>query len=295
MFLYGRDSLAAAKDTYIHYVLQDRVNGSRVPVLAGAVFISVTVEMIRYCLRSVAEGVRPVKHLSNHGSLSLADCEIMDLAFPLVHPTGHDQLIPIGARAARKMALLRQNVQTVGCADGGFLALAVRLPKTDVVQQPIRMGLNPLLPLLGGPYPDLVIDQPLNDKRRFIGNTSNAVKHKHKENIKLFLNRILLDCLYLVSVFGPYLMAGNALLLKLAHDGPVLLLRELPAANTLHGNICLVVRVMIELLRCRYPVKAQYSGALLNMRGHIEQPSGFFIKTITCDSACFTHTNIALS
>ena len=226
-----------------------------------------------------------MEHKAYLGSFFLVDGQIVNLLLLLVHTPGFNELISIGAGAACVIALLRQNVEAVCRADRCLLALTVGLPKADVIHQPVGVALNSLLALLGSPYPDSVTDKPLHNKGRLVRNAAYTVKHKNKQNIKLLLQGVVLNHLYLIPVFSSDLVAGDTFLLELANNSPAVLLGKLPAAESLHGYIRLVVCVMVKLLGRRYAVEAQYPCAVHDVLRQVKPPSCFLIETITCESA----------
>ena len=116
------------------------------------------------------------------------------------------------------------------------------------------MIVKPLLTLLGTPYPDAVLNKPLYHKGRFVSDTPDAVKHEHQQNIELALLGKLLDGLNLVPIFGPYLVAGHAVLLFLVDDHPAHLICELVTLAALHGDVGLVFIVIVHLLVGGYSV-----------------------------------------
>ena len=136
------------------------------------------------------------------------------------------------------------------------MALTIGLPKTDVVRQLVRVIIKTLFALLGAPNADAVAHKPFHNKGSFIRDTAYPVEHEHQQNVKLFLFGILLDKLYLVPVFRPYLVAGNALLLQFAYNRPAHRFTVFPAALSLHGNVCLVVVSLVELFIGGNAVKA---------------------------------------
>ena len=110
------------------------------------------------------------------------------------------------------------------------------------------MIIKTLLTLLCTPYPDAALNEPLHHKGRFVSDSPDTVKHEHQQNIKLALLGKLLDGLNLVPVFGPYLVAGHAVLLFLMDDHPAHLICELMALPALHGNVGLAFVVVVHLL-----------------------------------------------
>ena len=116
------------------------------------------------------------------------------------------------------------------------------------------MIIKTLLTLLRTPDPDAVLDKPFHHKRRFIGDTPDAVKHEHKQNIEFPLLGALLDDLQLVAVFGSHLMPGHAVLLLLVNDRPTHFFTEAMALSALHGNVGLTFIVVVHLLIGRHSV-----------------------------------------
>ena len=102
------------------------------------------------------------------------------------------------------------------------------------------MIVKTLLALHGAPYFDILLDEPLHHKGRFIVLASQAVKHEYQQNIKFSLQGHLLYLLNGVPVLGGDLDAGNALLGKFLDDFPSgVLFAKLPAILLLHGDVVL--------------------------------------------------------
>ena len=74
-----------------------------------------------------------------------------------------------------------------------------------------------------------------------------SVEHEYQQDVKLALLRILLDELQLVPVISADLIAGDAGLLLLTHDAPAHFCGELMAGFPLHGDVCLVVLIVVDL------------------------------------------------
>ena len=124
------------------------------------------------------------------------------------------------------------------------------------------MIIKALFTLLRGPYLNTVLDEPLYDERRFVGDTSDTVKHKHEEDIELALAGKLFDSLYFVTVFGTDLVTGYAVLLFLVNDRPAHLIRKAVTGFAQHRNICFIVIVVIHLLVRRNTVQTANSVVL---------------------------------
>ena len=168
--------------------------------------------------------------------------------FPLVDPTAFHQVITVGCAAALEAAVLHQLPQRGLCADGGLLALAVRLPEADIVGELVRVTVEALLALLAAPHPDAVAHEPFHHEGRLVRDASDAVEHEHQQDIKLALSGVLLDDLELVPVLCPDFVAGHAVLLFLVDDDPAVLLRKAVALPALHGDVRLVAGVVVYLL-----------------------------------------------
>ena len=119
------------------------------------------------------------------------------------------------------------------------------------------MRLDTLLTLLRTPYANTVVYQPLHHKRRFVCDTANTVKHEDKQYIKLLCTCQFFDFLYLITVFRSYLVPGNTFLLQFIDDLPTHPVAELAAGFSLHGNIRLVLFIVVHLLTGRNTVQAQ--------------------------------------
>ena len=121
------------------------------------------------------------------------------------------------------------------------------------------MVVEALFALLRAPYPDSVFDEPFDDERRFVGDTTDTVEHKNKQNIELALAGKLFYRLYPVAVLGADLVTGNAVLLFLEYDVPAHLLGEAVTRFSLHRDIRFVIRPVVYLLVGGYAVKTANS------------------------------------
>ena len=109
------------------------MQGCRVPIYTGTVFITMDIEMVCNTLRTVSLFISKLKDHPNNLCLCITDCEIMYLMLPLIHSSGVYQHVSIGADAACKMALFSQDMQAVSCSHRGFLAFTISLPIADIV------------------------------------------------------------------------------------------------------------------------------------------------------------------
>ncbi len=129
------------------------------------------------------------------------------------------------------------------------------------------MTVKTLLPFLGAPYLDPLLDEPFHHKGRLICNAPDAVKHEHQQDIELFLPGQPLDDLQLVPVFCPDFVARDSLLLFLMDDGPAHFVTEGTAGFPLHGNVGLVFVIVVHLfvggnaIQCANPVFHDLSNA----------------------------------
>ena len=100
--------------------------------------------------------------------------------------------------------------------------------------------------------PDLnaLIDKPFNYERGSFGSSANAVEHEHQQDIEFALFGVFLDKLDLVSVVGADLEARYAVFLRLVHDSPAHPFRKLATGFSLHGDIRLVLLIVVDLFRC---------------------------------------------
>ena len=140
--------------------------------------------------------------------------------------------------------------------DGGLFGFARRLPETDVVHQLVHMLIKFLLPFIDAPNLNAVVGKPFQNKRRFVFDSSETVKHENEQNIKLFIQRRFFQFLNGVPLFGGYLEAGDPLLLLFNQDSPSHSGGEIVAGNPLHRN---VVFDHIDLLRGGNPIQAIHS------------------------------------
>lgn len=100
------------------------------------------------------------------------------------------------------MPVLYHLAETCTGSDRGFHTFAVCLPETDIVQQLINVVVKSLFTFLSAPYLNTIFGEPFNDKRCFVGDSPNTVKHKDKQNIELLLTGKILNDLNLISGFG---------------------------------------------------------------------------------------------
>ena len=143
------------------------------------------------------------------------------------------------------------------------------------------MALKPLLTLFGAPNANTIFHKPFYDKGCLIGNTAYTVKHEHEEDVKLFLPCRVFDKLYLIPVFGPYLMAGYAFFLFFLDDYPAHAFSELVTLQALHRNIGFILFIVVYLLISGNTVEAAYS---------ISCCWGVF-NCVVWDNARFIHIN----
>lgn len=114
----------------------------------------------------------------------------------------------------------------------------------------VNMIIKPLLPFLGAPYLDSVIDEPLYYKGCLILFAAKSVKHKDQQNIKFSQGRIPLNLLDSIPVFGRDLETGDTFFRKLRNDVPALFSGKFVAPMFLHGDI-----VFFYLSFCRNAIK----------------------------------------
>ena len=118
------------------------------------------------------------------------------------------------------------------------------------------MVVEALLPLLGTPYLNAVLDEPFHHERRLVVNPPNPVKHKYQKNVKLVIQGRLFQLLNGVPVIRRYLIARNPFFGKLFQDRPVLLAAgKITARCFLHGDVVLILIVLVYLLFGRYSIK----------------------------------------
>ena len=102
-----------------------------------------------------------------------------------------------------------------------------------------------LFTLNGAPDANVVLCKPFYNEWRFIGDSSDTVKHEYKQNIKFMFQCVALDRLDFVTFFCSDLMTGNALLLQFAYHCPALTFCKVSTTDSLHWNICLILLVMV--------------------------------------------------
>ena len=132
------------------------------------------------------------------------------------------------------------------------------------------MAIEALLPLLGAPYLDPVLYEPFHHKRRFVSDTPDAVKHEHQQNIELALLGPFFDDLEFVAVFGPYLVAGYAVLLFFVNNRLAHLFTEAVALSALHGDVGLAFIVIVHLLVGGHSIQTVNASSDKNVIFHID-------------------------
>ena len=160
------------------------------------------------------------------------------------------------------MSFLHHLTEAGAGADRGLFTLAVSLPKADIVEQLVNMVIKTLFALLCAPNLNTVLNEPLDNERRFVGDTSDSVKHKYKQDIELALAGKLFDRLNFVTIFGTDLMTGYAVLLFFVNDRPAHLIRKAVTGFALHWDIRFVVGVIVYLFVRRYAVQTANSVVL---------------------------------
>ena len=158
------------------------------------------------------------------------------------------QVIAVRGGTTTEAAFLHHLPECCLGTHGGFLALAVCLPEADVVGEAVDVRVDPLFAFVDAPDLNTVVDEPLDYERRFFGSSANTVEHEHQQDIEFALFGIFLDELDLVTVIGADLESGHAIFLFLVHDGPAHSLRELTAGFSLHGDIGLILVIVVDLL-----------------------------------------------
>ena len=133
-------------------------------------------------------------------------------------------------------------------ADGCLSAFTVSLPEADIIHQPVGVGINSLFALIYAPYPDTVLNEPFNHEWSFFGSSAETVEHEYQEDIKLLVFCSLPDFLQDISVICTDLEAGHASFLLFHHNDPAHFFSEVSARFALHGDICLIITIVIHLL-----------------------------------------------
>lgn len=189
-----------------------------------------------------------VEYDPHHSSLGFVDNQLINLMLALVEAATFYEIVAVWSKTAFETTVLDELTEGGFCADRSLFAFAVSLPEADIVGELVSMGIKTLLTLLGTPYPDAVLNKPLYHKGRFVSDTPDAVKHEHQQNIELALLGPFLDDLELIAVFGPYLVAGHAVLLFLVNNRPAHLFTEAVTLPALHGDVGLAFIVIVHLL-----------------------------------------------
>ena len=89
------------------------------------------------------------------------------------------------------------------------------------------------------------------------------------DNAGLLLGK-LLDGLNLVPVFGPYLVAGYAVLLFFVNNRPAHLFTEAVALSALHGDVGLAFIVIVHLLVGGHSIQTVNASSDKNVIFHID-------------------------
>ena len=121
------------------------------------------------------------------------------------------------------------------------------------------MRVDSLFTFVDAPDLNAVVDEPFDHERRFFGSSANTVKHEHQQNIEFTLFGIFLDELNFITVIGADLEAWHAVFLFLVHDGPAHPLCELTAGFSLHGDVSLILVIVVDLLGGGDAVQTAYS------------------------------------
>ena len=118
------------------------------------------------------------------------------------------------------------------------------------------MVVEALLPLLGAPYLNAVLGEPLHHERRLVVNPPDPVEHEYQEDVKLVVQGSLFQFLDGVPVVCRYLITGNPFFGKLFQDYPILLITgKLTTRLFLHGDVILILIILVYLLFTRYSIK----------------------------------------
>ena len=157
------------------------------------------------------------------------------------------------------MPVLYHLAETCTGSDRGFHTFAVCLPETDIVQQLINVVVKSLFTFLSAPYLNTIFGEPFNDKRCFVGDSPNTVKHKDKQNIELLLTGKILNDLNLISGFGANLVTRDAFFLLFVYNDPAHLFGKPATCFPLHRNVGDIVIIIIHLLLRGYSVQAAYA------------------------------------
>ena len=158
------------------------------------------------------------------------------------------QVIAIRGGATTEAAFLHHLPEGGLGTHGGFLTLTVCLPEADVVGETVNMRVDPLFTFVDAPDLNAVVDEPLDYERRFFSSSANAVEHEHQQDIEFALFSVFFDELDLVTVIGADLESGHAVFPFLVHDGPAHPLCELTAGFSLHGDVGLILVIVVDLL-----------------------------------------------
>ena len=229
------------------------------PVLSRPGMISQAVQISGNPLSAVTLAGVLVKNQTDNGSLFLVDLQVKKLMLFLVEPSAFHQIVAVGRKAALEVTGFHKLTQTGAGTDGGFLTFPIGLPEADVIEQLVRMIVEPLLPFPGAPNLNAVLAEPLHNEGRFVCDSADTVKHEYKEDVKLPSGSHGLDDLQFVPGFGTNLMPGHAFLLFLMDDCPAHLRGKAVTGFSLHGNISLMVFGIVHLLARGYTVQAANS------------------------------------
>ena len=264
------DPDAAAEYAGIGEVADDTPDAGVVPHLTRPCPIPELIQIGGDPLGSVALMHILVKDNPHHSGLGLVDNQLINLMLSLVEAATFYEIVAVGSKPAFETAVLDKLAEGGFCADRSLFAFTVSLPEADIVGEFVGVGIKTLLTLLGTPYPDAVLDKPFHHKGRFVSDTPDAVKHEHQQNIELALLGPFFDDLEFVAVFGPYLVAGYAVLLFLVNNRPAHLFTEAVALSALHGDVGLAFIVIVHLLVGGHSIQTVNASSDKNVIFHID-------------------------
>ena len=250
---------AAPKHAGVHDIMQNVTNGSFVPVLSVTGLDAHLRQEVGDFESAVAGANTQVEHHTHDLCLIGIDLQLENLMLALVVCAAGYQVIAVRGGTTTEAAFLHHLPEGGLGTHGGFLTLTVCLPEADVVGEAVNMRINPLFTFVDAPNLNAVVDEPLDYERRFFSSSANTVEHEHQQDIEFALFSIFLDELDLVTVTGADFESRHTVFLFLVHDGPAHPLCKLTASFSLHGDIGLILVIVVDLLGGGDAVQAAHS------------------------------------
>ena len=153
-----RAAFAAPQDARIGQVADNAADGGMVPHLSysGPVALPVQVSSDPLCAVALVDVL--LKDGPNYGGFRFIDNQFVELMLALVEAPAFDQIIAIWGESALEAARLDELPLSGHGTDGSFFAFPVSLPEADVVGELVGVAIKALLPFLGAPHLDPLLD-----------------------------------------------------------------------------------------------------------------------------------------